>query len=497
MASRPLSHTLSTALAEHLSWWGLRRFTSDAPYFEWQRSILSVQDIADVNRLLEVKRVSGEDADEVAFYDFSVQPDILRALYSERYDYYLAVGVAVADRLTEGHRVLDFGCGPGILTTFYARQFPNCTFLGVDRSKTCIDVAKDKAAALRLTNVRFQCLNVSNAPLSEEYDRIIATQVLLQAEKDPGVPSLSWQTFERAKDHGGQSAFEERTALKLRLERLCAALAPHGCLILFEKTRHLARRVPFQRALSAFHLRLLEPPLPLRYRLVEEVVDDGPLYVLSRSSDLQTSDSALDWDESPEVSPDQELYRRSGAAAQTVWQRLPDRVVIEKAERHDQRLGNTRIERGTAGKILSYLHISAENHFDGILVGGPGAAALLESCYAGISRPDEKDSMQFDAFLQRMWGGLGPQEEPLDTPLYENHTCAAQGLWTSLPNRHVLQETTDQGPDGRQLHIELGTTGGFAYLYCANTFDQRQLVLVDHTRRTLIEDYYKELLVRQ
>ena len=51
-------------------------------------------------------------------------------------------------------------------------------------------------------------------------------------------------------------------------------------MMVFEKTRQLARRIPLQRALAARQLSLVEPPQLVRYSLVEEVSDDGPFFVL-------------------------------------------------------------------------------------------------------------------------------------------------------------------------------------------------------------------------
>lgn len=382
------------SLVAHLAWWGLRRFTSDAEYFSWQRQALSPHDLAKLHRYVEQKR-RGTAADEVAFYDATADPRILPVLYSQRYDYYQAIGSRVAARLADAHTILDFGCGVGILTSFYAHQFPDRCVVGIDRSPVSIAVARQKAKELGLVNVRFDCVDIEMTASAGAYDAIVATHALVQAEQEPGIPSRNWQTFERGHDARRQVDFEGRTGIGVRLDRLSVALVPQGRLMVFEKTRQLARRVPFQRALAARGLSLIERPEPIRYQLVEEVADDGPFYVLQKGAQ-----GSVMWDECPE--PDEGLQFEPGI-----------------------------LKTGSSD---------------------PGA------------------------------------------PLYENHWPSAQRVWEQLERKQILKETTRQESDGRQLHVELGTAEGFFYLYCANSYDQRQIIVVDTARKDLLESYYREII---
>lgn len=387
---------LHDALLDHLAWWGLRRFDSDAAYFQWQRERLSPADLSLLNEHIERKRAPGAGAEEEkAFYDLSARPHIVPVLYSQRYDYYVEIGPRVASRIGDAPSVLDFGCGIGVLTTFYARQFPDRAFLGIDRSPASIELARRQAAALGLANVRFECADVGQNRPTGSFNLIIATHALVQAEQDLGLPSQSWRTFERSHDPRLQDEFERRTGVGRRLDRLAAALASNGRMIVFEKTRQLARRVPFQRALAARGLSLIEPPELIRYLLVEEIADDGPFYVLGKGRPR-----AFDWDESPE--------------------------------------------------------------------------------------PDE--GLPFDRTK------LKPGSADPNTPLYENHWSSAQLVWEQLQHKCLLKEVTRQEADGRQLHVELGTAEGYSYLYCANTFDQRQIVIVESQRAGLVEAYYREIV---
>lgn len=384
---------LLQSLHSHLAGWGLRPFTVDTMYFQWQRENISSAELAALHRQAEQKR-SGSSSDEVSFYDASAHPNVLPFLYSQRYHYYLAIGARVAHRIGEARSILDVGCGVGILTTFYARRHPDKTFAGIDRSPVSIARAQEQAKALNLTNVHFECLDFDRTPPSCSPDLVLVTHALMQAEQDPGIPSRSWNTFDRTGDGHQQADFERRTGIGTKLDRIRDLLTPKGRMIVFEKTRQLARRVPLQRALAARDLGLIEQPDMIRYSLVEEVVDDGPFYVLGRGALGQHF-----WDESPE--PDEGLP-----------------------------FDRTRLKTGS--------------------------------------------------------------NDP-DTPLYENHWPSAQSAWEQLYDTRILKEITHQEPDGRQLHVELGQAEEGIYLYCANTLDRRQLVIVEHTRAAMLESYFEEI----
>ncbi len=471
-------------LVDHLQWWGLRRFDSDPAYFRWQREALSAGEITHLNHLVEEKRIPAAGAtQEVAFYDFTARPQILPVLYSQHYDYYMALGPLVADRIEGAHSVLDFGCGPGILTSFYARQFPDIALVGIDRSEPSVRAAQERASALGLKNIRFEQVDVEHRAVPGAYDLIVSTHALLQSEADPGIPSATWETFDRLSDQHSQADFEARTGLCARLDALCRALTPHGRLIVFEKTRQWARRVPFQRAFSARGFEPLESPLLLRYLLVEEVADDGPFYVLARRSTVVGSGQGVPWEETPEYREEDELYRCDNRAARSVWERLPDRFVTHVEFWEVPTFGSVRAERGKAAGGLAYLYLSAGSRVIGILVGGQVAVDAMTQNTDGIS-----------AFLQSTNGSSASPTDLAGLPLYENHTVTAQFVWSRLSNREILRTSTLDGLGGRQMHVELGKVPNLSYLYWANTFDQRQLVIVEEARAPILEQYYQEFL---
>lgn len=116
-----------------------------------------------------------------------------------------------------------------------------------------------------------------------------------------------------------------------------------------------------------------------------------------------------------------------------------------------------------------------------ILSRGPASSLWDEQ-----PEPDEGARLDLSAIMQ----ARGTDE----APLYENHWPSAQEAWAQLPARQVVREATRDEVDGRQLHVEQGLSGDLMYLYVANTFDQRQLVVVDTARRATLEQYYREIV---
>ena len=172
---------LRQSLHEHLAWWGLRHFTSDRDYFVWQRQQLSVEELNQLNLHAERKR-TGDHVDETAFYDLAAHPKIFPVLYSQRYDYYEAIGLRTMAHLDKARDILDFGCGLSILTTLYARRFPDANLVGIDRSASSIALAQQKAKDLGLRNLRFICLDLQE-PLLGSFDMVLTTHALLRRNR--------------------------------------------------------------------------------------------------------------------------------------------------------------------------------------------------------------------------------------------------------------------------------------------------------------------------
>ena len=466
-------------IAAHLAQWGLSRFPDEDSYYAWQRQTLSGERLRLLRRVAQA-REEGDEADR-EFYDLAASPDVLPVLYSQRYDYYHVLGPVIADAL-EGPHVLDVGCGIGILTTWYATRFPNITFLGIDRSLKSIEVARRFAQSARLENVSFRHGDVPQHELSGTFQTIVSTQALFQSESDPGLPSRDWTTFARDRDQRQQRDLEHRTGIGPRLDWLLRVLAPAGRVVFFEKAVHLGRRVLLQRALEARGWVPIADPRLLTYAELGESVQDGPLYVMKRGS---SSASALR--EDVQDDPQLGLYRCRGTHADFVYARVRSHDAC--SERIVTKLGDGCYETGRTGFGLGYGRLTIQGTFSGLLVGTMDLQSLIHELVR-----DEGAQEPIETRLARLW----PQQEhgPLEqVPLYENHSPVAAHVRQRLPDPVVLREQTDEEADGRRRHIEHGRcAGNFHYLYWANTFDQRQIVIVEQERGGLLAAYYEEAI---
>ncbi len=476
-------------IERHLANWGLRAWPDEASYHAWQRQALSEERLRLLQHTTEQRRAGGDARADQALYDLAASPDVLPVLHSQRYGYYQALGPAVANRLDGARRVLDVGCGVGILITWYAARFPAIVFLGLDRSRPSLEAARRFAEARRLKNVSFQECDVSRQELPAGFDTIVATQALFQSETDPGLPSRHWATFERDRDTDQQRRLEQRTGIGLRLDRVAQALGVQGRIVLFEKAAHCGRRVLFQRALGARGFAPVESPRLLTYAELGESVEDGPLYVLRRGD---APVPALVFDETVTPDPQRGLYRCPGnESADFVYARLPKYDVYSGVMAENEGARDAQYEVGRTGGGLGYVRLMIQGRCEGLMIGPQSLLPLMVELIRDewrAGRAEASRESRLTRFRPEPDGG-----SPEQVPVYENHSPAAEDVWRTLPDRVVLREQTDEEEDGRQRHIEYGRcAGNFHYLYWANTYDQRQMVIVDHERRVILEAYYAE-----
>ena len=474
-------------LIRYLQSWGLREFHDEASYYEWQRATLSQEDLQALQSLVQQRQGGENEEADIQFYDLLANPPFLSVLYSQRFDYYLKIGSLISTRLVSAEHVLDFGCGVGILTCFFAQQHPETQFVGIDRSLGSIETARREAEKRHISNVQFRVSQDLGAPIPACYDCILSTHALLQSEREPGLPSQNWRTFERINNLFQQEELESRTGLKWRLEALLDVLSPAGRLMCLEKTWNLGRRIFFQRALRRRKLFLICDPVPFCFRELGEKRIDGPLYEVSRVSVTETRA----WNEDPYCEEGETLYRCTGAIAERMGRGLGASQSQETVGGQHGTIGSWSFRFGVWEKAIAWVFCETESRFRGLMLGSEGERNLI---FQLLKKVKHLTDLEFEDFLQNCWGNFRDDTQNDSTPGYENHLPSAQVIYEALPRKIVQRESTFSDGQGKEMHIEIGTTHTFQYLYWANTFDQRQLLLMDENGAKVLNEYYQESL---
>jgi len=93
----------------------------------------------------------------------------------------------VSERLEDGIRMLDVGCGRGLALVELARTYPESEFVGYDLSEEAVGFARGKAEEAGLENVRFEVRDVSDFDVTAEPDAFdfVTTFDAVHDQKDP------------------------------------------------------------------------------------------------------------------------------------------------------------------------------------------------------------------------------------------------------------------------------------------------------------------------
>ena len=105
--------------------------------------------------------------------------DVMDALGRATYDALLVDTIVplagdLDERLAQGIRVADIGCGTGHTTNLLASAYPRSTFIGYDIATDAIDNARREAAECELTNVTFEIHDVARLPTTPSFGAVFA-----------------------------------------------------------------------------------------------------------------------------------------------------------------------------------------------------------------------------------------------------------------------------------------------------------------------------------
>lgn len=140
----------------------------------------------------------------IAFADFGTElPAALAAMNRSVYDnrlasHWLPALPGVIDKLRAGGRVVDVGCGAGVVPVAIARAFPAATVAGIDLDSHSIDLARAAARAAGV-DVQLEALGVEALPTEPGWDLVTTFDVV----HDLPDPLAALQHIRRALAPGG------------------------------------------------------------------------------------------------------------------------------------------------------------------------------------------------------------------------------------------------------------------------------------------------------
>jgi 2-polyprenyl-3-methyl-5-hydroxy-6-metoxy-1,4-benzoquinol methylase len=100
------------------------------------------------------------------------------------HDHILPLSTGLADRLVQGAKVLDVGCGSGRAACALAKAYPASTFTGYDLCDDAIEAANTLAREQGLSNASFLTKDITELDEADTYDLVTAFDIV-HDQKDP------------------------------------------------------------------------------------------------------------------------------------------------------------------------------------------------------------------------------------------------------------------------------------------------------------------------
>ncbi len=146
-------------------------------------------------------------------------------------------------------RLLDVGCGPGVLTCAYALAVPDAQVVGIDAAPEAVACAEELARRLGAGNVSFVTGDYLDPAVDaalggpESFDQLVAVAALADAGLYPLTPPAGLSSI----------ADVEGPGLEFRspgIERLVGLVAPGGAVVAMERTPDVTQAVRLGAALA-------------------------------------------------------------------------------------------------------------------------------------------------------------------------------------------------------------------------------------------------------
>ena len=137
-------------------------------------------------------------------------------------------------------RLLDAGCGPGVLTCAYGLVLPDAEVVGIDASPEAVACAEELAGRVGARNVSFVVGDYLEPSAGQgDFDQVVAVTALGEAGLYPQHPPGSPDPFSSVADVDGPGVAFRSPGI----ERLVERLSPGGSLLVFDRTGDVSQAV--------------------------------------------------------------------------------------------------------------------------------------------------------------------------------------------------------------------------------------------------------------
>lgn len=93
----------------------------------------------------------------------------------------------ILSNILQGKSFLDIACGTGILTRMIGKKFPDSKIIGIDITKSFLEVAKRNS--LQFKNISYICQDAEKLELQEKFDCVVSSYVPKYCDPKVLVPS--------------------------------------------------------------------------------------------------------------------------------------------------------------------------------------------------------------------------------------------------------------------------------------------------------------------
>ena len=226
--------------------------------------------------------------------DSASPPQIDSQLYAEHAKYVPDLGAVVVDLLDPqpGERILDLGCGPGVLTQMLQER--GCSVVGVDNSPEMVAMARKRG-------VTAYVIDGHTIPFTDEFDAVFTNAALHWMKNPDRVIDSVWKALKPIGRFVGE--FGGKDNLKTIVAAIETALKRHGVSNIDElnpwyfPTDDAYRHLLLKKGFGVEFIELIQRPTALQGDLIEWL----HLFANSFGTAIAPADRDAFWEEIQQI----------------------------------------------------------------------------------------------------------------------------------------------------------------------------------------------------